>query len=164
MIVSFSFAYNQHLPKAQRVELAKVVGREIELDDDGDPKTYSKYTGPVGEILQAINGTAKIEIEGITEPAPLVQIGEQLARLQVAPDGSVAPAADAEPDTYVNNKIDVHVPGLGLLAIGDVLLEEDCCTDHLREQLAAGWRIVAVCPQPDQRRPDYILGRTAPTE
>lgn len=35
-------------------------------------------------------------------------------------------------------------------------------TDVLQEQIAKGWRIIAACPQPDQRRPDYILGRFNP--
>lgn len=59
-----------------------------------------------------------------------------------------------------NKKVQVIVPSLGLLLLDEVMLANDCCTDELnrlmREQC---WRIVAVCPQPDQRRPDYILGR-----
>lgn len=52
----------------------------------------------------------------------------------------------------------VHLPGNELLRIHEVQVQEDCCTDHLQTQLKAGWRIIAVCPQPS-RRPDYILGR-----
>lgn len=59
----------------------------------------------------------------------------------------------------LNKRVEVHVPGLGLLLMTEVRLEEDCCTDHLSTLLDEGWRIIAVCPQPDQRRPDYILGR-----
>ena len=25
--------------------------------------------------------------------------------------------------------------------------------------ISEGWRILAICPQPNQRRPDYIMGR-----
>lgn len=69
-------------------------------------------------------------------------------------------------DTFANNnfsfnqKCDVHVPNLGLLQIQTVTYEVDCCTEHLQEMLEQGWRIIAACPQPDQRRPDYILGKT----
>lgn len=58
-----------------------------------------------------------------------------------------------------NDRCDVHVPGLGLLMYNRVALIEDGCTDKLQEALIDGWRIIAVCPQPDQRRPDYVLGK-----
>lgn len=58
-----------------------------------------------------------------------------------------------------NDRCDVHVPGLGLLSINRTMLLEDCCTDELARALGNGWRIIAACPQPDQRRPDYILGK-----
>lgn len=54
--------------------------------------------------------------------------------------------------------VQLSIPDLGLLAIDQTLLLEDCCTDVLQEHLNKGWRILAVCPAP-QRRPDYILGR-----
>lgn len=58
----------------------------------------------------------------------------------------------------VNKQVHVAVPGNGLLEMKDVLLLADACTDVLRSHLADGWQIIAVCPQPDQRRPDYVLG------
>lgn len=58
-----------------------------------------------------------------------------------------------------NAKCHVSVPGLGLLLLNEVQVEKDCCTDRLNDLLRDGWRIVAVCPQPDQRRPDYVIGR-----
>lgn len=63
--------------------------------------------------------------------------------------------------TY-NQKCEVHVPGIGLLAVNRTMLLEDACTDKLDTALANGWRIIAACPQPDQRRPDYILGKYDP--
>ena len=60
----------------------------------------------------------------------------------------------------VNNKVNVAVPGLGLLMLNEVMVETDCCTERLNELMQRDrWRIVAVCPQPNQRRPDYVLGR-----
>lgn len=59
-----------------------------------------------------------------------------------------------------NQKCDVHVPGLGLLNINRLAYATDYCTEMLQKLLFQGWRIIAVCPQPDQRRPDYILGMT----
>lgn len=57
-----------------------------------------------------------------------------------------------------NQKCNVHVPNLGLLNINRLAYYEDACTERLQDKLVQGWRILAICPQPDQRRPDYILG------
>lgn len=64
--------------------------------------------------------------------------------------------------TQYNNKCEVHMPGHGLSLYNEMLLLEDACTDELQSGLNSGWRIVAACPQPEQRRPDYILGRFNP--
>ena len=62
--------------------------------------------------------------------------------------------------TVINEKCNVSVGGLGLLIIDSVKVANDYCTEALQKDLNDGWRIVAICVQPDQRRPDYILGRT----
>lgn len=54
----------------------------------------------------------------------------------------------------------VQIPHVGLLAVDEVDVIEDACTDKLRGMLDVGWRILAVCPPNAARRPDYILGRT----
>lgn len=61
-----------------------------------------------------------------------------------------------------NEKTQQEQPGPALMAVTETMLMEDACTDALQENIANGWRILAICPQP-QRRPDYVLGRTAPT-
>lgn len=61
----------------------------------------------------------------------------------------------------LNKRTGSQQPGEGLLVITETMLLEDSCTDSLQGYLSEGWRIVAVQPQPDQRRPDYILGRPA---
>lgn len=66
-----------------------------------------------------------------------------------------------EGNTY-NSKCEVHMPGQALALYNDMLLMENACTDALQNELNNGWRIIAACPQPDQRRPDYILGRYNP--
>lgn len=58
-----------------------------------------------------------------------------------------------------NTKVGVHISDLGLLNVKEVDVLVDVCTDELQEWLNEGWRILAICPQPDSRRPDYILGR-----
>lgn len=57
-------------------------------------------------------------------------------------------------------KVFVQVPHVGLLAIDEVEVLEDCCTENLQGRLDTGWRILCVCPPNAARRPDYILGRT----
>ena len=54
----------------------------------------------------------------------------------------------------------IHVANLGLFDIKKLALFEDACTDNINEQLKAGWRIIAVIPANNTRRPTYILGTT----
>jgi len=58
-----------------------------------------------------------------------------------------------------NDKTNVHVGGGLMVTYNDLMLKENCCTDVLQSTINNGWRIIAVCVQSDQRRPDYILGR-----
>lgn len=68
----------------------------------------------------------------------------------------------AHESIYYNERVEVHMPGQALSMYNEVLLMSDACSDELQTSLAKGWRIIAACPQPDQRRPDYILGRYNP--
>ncbi len=66
-------------------------------------------------------------------------------------------------DNTFNQKTNVHVGGGLITTYNDLCLKEDVCTDILQQKLNNGWRIIAVCIQPNQRRPDYILGRYNPS-
>lgn len=92
--------------------------------------------------------------------APLASLSPRIKR--VIKNGSTAALASfgQRSTTVVNERVSVAVAGLGLLTVDEVVNHNDMCTEKLQEELAAGWRILAVCVQPDQRRPDYILGRT----
>jgi hypothetical protein len=61
-----------------------------------------------------------------------------------------------------NQKCDVHISNLGLLHINQIGYAVDKCTEQLQDILNNGWKIIACCIQPDQRRPDYILGKYNP--
>ncbi|MWV44798.1 hypothetical protein GRF59_14350 [Paenibacillus sp. HJL G12] len=63
-----------------------------------------------------------------------------------------------------NQRCDVHIGNIGLLNINQLGYAVDKCTEELQDIISTGWRILAVCPQPDQRRPDYVLGRYNPEE
>lgn len=58
-----------------------------------------------------------------------------------------------------NEKVGVPNYDSALLKVNQLMLLENCCTDYLQEALTSGWRIISVSPQPDQRRPDYVLGK-----
>jgi hypothetical protein len=59
----------------------------------------------------------------------------------------------------VNTACKVITPGPSLQTYDQAHVETDCCTNRLQGLLDDGWRILAICVQPDQRRPDYVLGR-----
>lgn len=71
---------------------------------------------------------------------------------------------DAFVNQQFNEKVNVHVGGGLIVTYNDLKLMEDSCTDVLQNELNDGWRIIAVCVQPDSRRPDYILGRYNPSK
>lgn len=59
-----------------------------------------------------------------------------------------------------NSRLEVHQPNMPLFQYNEYTYQTDCCTERLQDEyIDKGWRVVCVCPQPDQRRPDYILGR-----
>lgn len=60
----------------------------------------------------------------------------------------------------VNTKCNVIVAGTSIIDIKEVTIRSNYCTDALQIDLRDGWRILAICVQPDQRRPDYVLGKT----
>ena len=78
----------------------------------------------------------------------LIQIANKIERTVEKFDKSV----------QFNQECNVHVPNLGLLAINQLAYATDYCTEELQALLDRGYRIIAACPQPNQRRPDYILG------
>lgn len=137
----------------------------VEEDADGDPVyVYHRYniweaekpiwlTGE--ELLEVVSNVEYVVKQTCTKS---LNIAEALSRMA---DKSVLQITSPESHTY-NNRVDVHMPGMALSTYNQVMLMEDACSDAVQNELSAGWRIVAVCPQPDQRRPDYILGRFNP--
>lgn len=171
MRARFSFAYGTRLTDEEEARIAPLLDKPLERamrrgDDgmstqerDGDVVAgFVSYTGDIRRVLAALPAAARIEIQGEPDPAPLLDIADRLDEISMR---LALRERGAEPDAYVNGKVDVHVPGFALMAISEVKVFEDFCTEALQDKLAEGWRIVAVCPQPDRRRPDYVLGRTS---
>jgi hypothetical protein len=109
------------------------------------------------QMLYAVENGFKFELKGIREfngpEAFDYNRFEQVANklLNLAPQ-----------ERAYNERCEVHMPGQALATYNEVMLCENSCSDNLQSQLDSGWRILAACPQPDQRRPDYILGRFNP--
>ena len=53
----------------------------------------------------------------------------------------------------------IRLPDNTMLQVRTVKALDNACSDTLQTELNDGWRIIACCPQPGQRRPDYVLGR-----
>jgi hypothetical protein len=69
------------------------------------------------------------------------------------------PDAGMDGQGFFNKRCNT-VPARNFLnEVNKVKVKENYCTDNLQDELNRGWRILAVCVQPDGKRPDYILGR-----
>ena len=59
-----------------------------------------------------------------------------------------------------NSKLEVHQPNMPLFQYNKYKVLDDECTEDLQSNyIDKGWRVVCICPQPDQRRPDYIIAK-----
>jgi hypothetical protein len=79
-----------------------------------------------------------------------------IARLSLTRDLEVA--TEERPPSF-NDAVNVAVPSNNLMGIRQIQVYIDFCTEELQIKLNEGWAILAICPQPDQRRPDYIMGK-----
>lgn len=60
---------------------------------------------------------------------------------------------------FVTTVNQITMPGFELLRYAAIVVKTNCCTEEIQSDLDEGWRIIAVLPQPGNRRPDYILVR-----
>ena len=93
---------------------------------------------------------------------PVSNLNSILYTIKDKVNNLVKTLADVEGRNF-NTKCNVHVGGGLLVTFNELKLREDTCTDALQVELNDGWRIIAICVQSDQRRPDYILGRYNPS-
>lgn len=122
-------------------------------DDLLELESWNNYEICVEDLLHAEIPTFEV-VEQVDRPLLRGLFG-LMQRLEALESGRLT-----EPAHTFNQRCNVHVPSLGLLLIDEVRVLENACTDTVQQELEQGWRIVAVCPQPDQRRPDYVMGRT----
>lgn len=133
------FGYQQKFDAAQQEALARAfIIAPPTFDDQGAFGGW--YVAQLVDLDKLPDFLDKVEIERMIRLPELEEVCQR--------------------DKLVLNKVvNVAVPGNQLLHIGEVKVAEDCCTDALQHDLDNGWSILAICPQPDQRRPDYILGK-----
>lgn len=111
------------------------------------------WTSHKADIFALAKLGVKFTVEEKAESAFLGAIIDRLDKLQRKIE-----QLKYSQEQELNERCSVHVPGFSLLEIKQAIVIEDCCTVELNRHLARGWQILAVCPQPDQRRPDYVLG------
>lgn len=124
---------------------------------EDSPPSYRMLTGNALEVLRLVRGTG-IEITIKNEEIAATALESILQRIDAIAERQQSGGP------VLNSRVNVAVPGLGLLLIDQVHVADNCCTEELQRLITQGWRILAICPQPDQRRPDYILGRTTSHE
>lgn len=61
-------------------------------------------------------------------------------------------------EQHFNKRCDTPVSDTFLHKVNQTTILYDSCTDVLQQHLHDGWRILSITPQPNQRRPDYVLG------
>jgi len=79
----------------------------------------------------------------------------------VSPSPNLKNFPDADVREFVKTVNQIVMPGFELLRYGAIQVITDSCTEDIQSELDRGWRIIAVLPQPHQRRPDYVMVREA---
>lgn len=155
MRAKFSFSFGTEVTEEQLQKLNMVIEKPVEVDEpgiDGKVKlrSWTIYDGSVLQIIEIIGSHNRIELQGMSDPNPLVELTERVEDL----------LSEVRRRGNFNSKVGVgiNVPDGGLMEIRSTKAVRDCCSDALTEYLNEGWIIIAACPQPDQRRPDYVLG------
>lgn len=148
LYVNFKFDWRFKPNKIQLEQLQKLIPDGLKLDDDGYLNSYETYTADIRQLMSITN---RFKLEE-TSPSALLSLADQVEQL-------VARFSDYTQDNQYNQKCNVHISNVGLLSIRTVKIECDYCTDRLQLDLDNGWHILAICPQPDSHRPDYVLGK-----
>lgn len=144
-IMRFRFGYSVTLTPGQRAIAQPFIREPLPEEIQ-----FRQFEGDVLSLLRALPDVEITIVSGELAATAWEVVTERLERIEQR-------VADATP--VVNERCNVVVPGLGLMEIREVCVENDFCTEMLQQRLNEGWRILAICVQPDQRRPDYVLGR-----
>jgi len=138
----------------------------VNKDDDSEYKRESSWFAPKfactgDQLLDIMSSDDSCAVESATLGDTNSGLIDRLERvLKKMEDLGALDIGNG--DHVYNEKCEVHMPGMALATYNETLLMEDACSDALQDCLNSGWRIIAACPQPNSRRPDYILGRFNP--
>lgn len=167
MLVLFSFGYDFKPTMEDLDKLRAIVYNPDEVAKEVEKyQSYDSFTAEIEDVLKTFRG-AQLRIHAEPKPEAFVSIAVSMREIKDMVGKLTAKIngfEKIENDTVYNEKCEVHIPGFGLLLIDEVIVEKDFCSESLQDRLEKGWRIIAACPQPDQRRPDYVLGRTRQQE
>jgi hypothetical protein len=143
----------------RRAVLAKV-GIDVDVEDLTRAIPIAITEGQLADLMTSgesvtVSSSIRVSEDTLMRAAEVINAAAE----------KVARFASSVPDVtnnMFNEKVEVYTPGMGLMLFNRVMLLQDMCSDALQTELDNGWRIIAACPQPDQRRPDYIMGRYDP--
>lgn len=135
-----NFGLNNKFTKDQQIKL-----KEFAFVADFNIKENTDYI--YNDITILLEDAARFGFEFTVKKLLPNRIVERIAVLQT------------HTSTVINQRCNVSIAGLGTLQFDTVKVEVDCCTNQLQRELDNGWKILAICVQPDQRRPDYVLGK-----
>lgn len=133
-----------------------LVTQDMAVDAFAHFGVYDFYTGGVKSISKVFDEQEE-QVQALHNVLSRLQIASATLEAQTAAGISDRPSFHADVPGW-NNKAGSPISGPVLHSFNDLMLCEDCCTDHLQEKLDEGWRVIAVCPM-ESRRPDYVLGR-----
>ena len=129
-------------------EIVKSGEKEDKVCPNGD-FTSREHLMDILELAKAGLQFTVVEADAKIQSTLIGQIANKLAQL---------PSNTASPSQNITVNIE-QAQDAFLHKVSDVKICEDYCTDELRERLKEGWRILAVCYQKGNRRPDYVMGR-----
>jgi len=146
--IEFPYGFKPTPAQLTRMEDFSIDGNSIDLDPDGSIGWRGRQLDLT--LTEAFSITSEFSVRGSTGMARF----HEGATLDLS--GITAKAGNPPP---VNEKCNVVVAGTNLTKMKRVINLDDYCTEGLQGMINKGWCILAICVQPDQRRPDYIMGQ-----
>ena len=130
------------------------------------PEQYAELRAELPEFELAEDQTSVNEWNSWTVHGTIADL-DKLARFGLEPivkrirgqflEQVFVPTAGRKPPPEPS-MVNISIPNAALFSVQTVDYLENSCTDTLQRWLDEGWRIVAVCPPNDTRRPTYIVG------
>ncbi|QOS99967.1 hypothetical protein JNUCC42_04215 [Brevibacterium sp. JNUCC-42] len=147
----------KHTYDQEEAEKSEGKKQFVVKSDYVDLSSVKEYLIEVESFIQKFP-TIRIKIRGIVQTSNGT-VANMLKQMQEVQDKFQKALQSFDEKIEFNQKCDVHIGNLGLLNINQLGYAVNKCSKELQEVLNQGWRILAVCPQSNQRRPDYVLGR-----